>query len=651
MNLQKNTLFFGLMATALLLSACGGGDETPQPAPSITSFTPSSGETGATVTISGNNFSATAAENQVKFGAIAATVSAASPTSITTSVPAGASTGKISVTVNGQTATSAADFTVNLAPSINSFSPTSGTGGATITINGTNFSTTASQNIVKFNGATATVTAATATSLTVTLPNDATTGKITVQVGSLTATSTTDFSAIISITNFTPTSGTSTTSITVTGTNFPSANVSVQINNFSVIPTSVSATSITFLIPSGASTGKISILAPGQNVSTASNLIVIPIILNYLPTAGGIGETININGTGFSSVAANNVVRFNGVSATVVSASASGLGTSLTVTVPSGATTGKISLQVSGGSPVMSSGDFIVLTGSWVAKANFAGSARIGAVGFSIGSKGYFGTGRTESNVPVKEFWEYDPATNTWSQKADFAGTARYNAVGFSIGTKGYIGTGDDGAPTPNLRNDFWEYDPSTNTWTARANFGGTARNNAAAFSIGTKGYVGTGIDNLTTFARRNDFWEYDPSTNVWTQRANLTVAGRSQARSFSIGNSGYIVGGELSLALQDTWEYNPTANTWTQKANHPSSINSQTASSFAIGTKGYVCTGNTSRTCFEYNPATNTWTQVANLASDARNRATAFAIGSKGYLGTGAVLSTFYNSFLEFTP
>ena len=87
-----------------------------------------------------------------------------------------------------------------------------------------------------------------------------------------------------------------------------------------------------------------------------------------------------------------------------------------------------------------------------------------------------------------------------WTQKADFGGTARSAAVGFSIDTKGYIGTG-------NFTKDFWEYDPSSNTWTQKANFSGTARSSAVGFSIGTKGYIGTGNDG--TF--RKDFWEFDP--------------------------------------------------------------------------------------------------------------------------------------------
>lgn len=72
-------------------------------------------------------------------------------------------------------------------PTITSFTPTSGATGTTVTITGTNFSTTASNNIVYFGATKATVTGATATSLTVTVPVGATYRPITVTVGSLTA--------------------------------------------------------------------------------------------------------------------------------------------------------------------------------------------------------------------------------------------------------------------------------------------------------------------------------------------------------------------------------------------------------------------------------------------------------------------------------
>src|SRR6185369_602102 len=76
-----------------------------------------------------------------------------------------------------------------------------------------------------------------------------------------------------------------------------------------------------------------------------------------------------------------------------------------------------------------------------------------------------------------------------WTKKTDFEGTARYGAVSFSIGTKGYIVAGRDAV----TKKDVWEYDSETNQWTQKADFGGAARYQAAAFTISGKGYVGTG--------------------------------------------------------------------------------------------------------------------------------------------------------------
>jgi gliding motility-associated-like protein len=84
----------------------------PVTTPTITNFTPPSGPSGTTVTITGTNFSATSANNTVMFNGTTAVVTASTATSITCTVPSGATTGKITVTVSGNTATSASDFTV-----------------------------------------------------------------------------------------------------------------------------------------------------------------------------------------------------------------------------------------------------------------------------------------------------------------------------------------------------------------------------------------------------------------------------------------------------------------------------------------------------------------------------------------------------------
>ncbi|MEI9808311.1 MAG: IPT/TIG domain-containing protein [Bacteroidota bacterium] len=71
--------------------------------PTISSFSPASGTIGTTVTINGTNFSSTASNNIVFFGAVRASVSAATSTSLTVSAPAGATYQPLSVTVNNLT--------------------------------------------------------------------------------------------------------------------------------------------------------------------------------------------------------------------------------------------------------------------------------------------------------------------------------------------------------------------------------------------------------------------------------------------------------------------------------------------------------------------------------------------------------------------
>lgn len=83
--------------------------------PALASFTPGTGAPGASVTLTGSNFSSTAVNNTVSFNGVPATVSNATATQLTVMVPPTASSGNITVLVNGQTATSSAGFTVSAA--------------------------------------------------------------------------------------------------------------------------------------------------------------------------------------------------------------------------------------------------------------------------------------------------------------------------------------------------------------------------------------------------------------------------------------------------------------------------------------------------------------------------------------------------------
>jgi IPT/TIG domain len=99
--------FFGHNVTLGLVQIEGSTS-----APTITSFSPTSGPVGTTVTINGTNFTGA---TSVKFNGVTATFIVNSATKITATVPTGATTGRISVTTPGGTATSTSDFTVTTA--------------------------------------------------------------------------------------------------------------------------------------------------------------------------------------------------------------------------------------------------------------------------------------------------------------------------------------------------------------------------------------------------------------------------------------------------------------------------------------------------------------------------------------------------------
>jgi len=300
---------------------------------------------------------------------------------------------------------------------------------------------------------------------------------------------------------------------------------------------------------------------------------------------------------------------------------------------------------------------FTTHTISWFQKSDFAGIVRSSAVGFSIGGKGYVGTGYNNSysiyTHCTRDFWEYDPITNTWSQKADYAGGDLTNAVGFSIGNRGYVGTGAYRGPNGvfNIKNIFYEYNPDSNTWTRKTDVPGAypnGRTYAIGFSIGEKGYIGIGWDTYNGYYK--NFYEYDPSTDTWTKKLDFSGSERIKSVGFSIGTKGYIgLGGKGSIIYSDFWEYDPYSNTWSQKADFEGDAR-YSAVGFSIGVKGYVglgTNGNSNKNdLWEFNQSTNTWRQLNVFEGSPRHSSVGFSIGAKGYIGLGDDGPSYSNSF-----
>ena len=100
-----------------------GKSFTVTPSPTITSLSPASGAPGTPVTISGTNFGSTQGSSTVQFDGTVATATSWSAASITTTVPNGATSGNVVVTVSGA-ASNGMNFTV---PTLTSISVTPAT--------------------------------------------------------------------------------------------------------------------------------------------------------------------------------------------------------------------------------------------------------------------------------------------------------------------------------------------------------------------------------------------------------------------------------------------------------------------------------------------------------------------------------------------
>ena len=64
----------------------------------------------------------------------------------------------------------------------------------------------------------------------------------------------------------------------------------------------------------------------------------------------------------------------------------------------------------------------------------------------------------TDEDKEFNDFWEYDPLTNEWTQRVDFGGGIWIDAISFSVENKGYISNGNVKSSINQTYVDMWEY-------------------------------------------------------------------------------------------------------------------------------------------------------------------------------------------------
>jgi hypothetical protein len=264
----------------------------------------------------------------------------------------------------------------------------------------------------------------------------------------------------------------------------------------------------------------------------------------------------------------------------------------------------------------------------WIQLEPFPGEPRQQAFGFSIGSKGYFGSGRRWEGVgfiQLDDFWEYSTENRKWTRLPDFPTISHLHST-FVINNKGYVFV--------NSTNDLFEYDPALNQWSQKASLPSEIKERPIAMSINNKGYIIGGSNT-------NTIWIYDPTGNSWNESDDcFRDVGTYAGFGFDIGGRYFLGGGHTREnmeaepeRLNDFYEYDPHNVIWPDKAS-VEIFESYYVTSFALGYRGYVLDYDM---LYEYNPLINEWRPVNDFPEYAKRLFPVIvSINNLGYLFSG---------------
>lgn len=188
--------------------------------------------------------------------------------------------------------------------------PDSGAVHSTVTVCGTGFSATASQDAVKFNGTAAKVASATANSITTEVPSGATTGPITVTTPAGTVVSKNPFvitpNEAPTISSFVPLIAVPGAALSITGTNFQTelSSDTVRLNVTATPATSATATEIHTSVAASSTSGHISVSTLYGQATSSGDFYVVP--PPYTESQVGFTGRMNVNTTKNMSIKTQN---------------------------------------------------------------------------------------------------------------------------------------------------------------------------------------------------------------------------------------------------------------------------------------------------------------------------------------------------------
>ena len=272
---------------------------------------------------------------------------------------------------------------------------------------------------------------------------------------------------------------------------------------------------------------------------------------------------------------------------------------------------------------------------------------------YAIG--GFAGTNASDILATVEV---YDPVTDTWIHKSDML-TPRFGLSCSAVNEKIYaIGgwtpmpgaSGVRSVDTIEATAAVEEYDPITDTWTKKSELS-MPRAYASISVLDGKIYVIGGFrwgpDGETILIKSVEI--YDPAIDSWTKKSDMPIA-RNIGSASVVSAKIYAIGGFLigpGLSRSDVEEYDSVTDTWLPKARMSTarccfSTSVVDGRIYAIG--GNPTSGSYTPTVEVYNPATDAWIIAADMPEPRSDHSTSvvngliYAIGGN-VLVKGAVM------------
>jgi|GEM_PF-952652 len=194
---------------------------------------------------------------------------------------------------------------------------------------------------------------------------------------------------------------------------------------------------------------------------------------------------------------------------------------------------------------------------------------------------------------------KYEIATNTWTTTAAAPNTMGTTPVAWS-GTRLYADRG-------NYENRFYEYNPTTNTWSTKT---------SPTYNIGDGGAMVADANYVyaSPGSGWNYFMRYDIATNTWSLLAPSPEGVYRGSRLIKHGNFMYLLQGWGRGGL---FRYDITGNSWTRLNSVPVGVNIGGGMAFDGVDTLYTLVGGTSdyysRMFYAYSITTNTWKRIAD--------------------------------------